>query len=192
MSSNRQADESCMSGSRPLGVPLAELPCEFRPQRWCEPARARTVASLARLTILVEADDDPHELLGARAARALGQTVAALPGQVTSPVSRGTNRLLLEGTPMVRGPADALDLLYTISCPDGHKPASPEPRSWSHGCKPYSEPRSARGETHPGKLTAVGEDTDETMLGLTELEVMGLLARGDGGRYVPRQSLASR
>jgi hypothetical protein len=28
------------------------------------------------------------------------------------------------------------------------------------------------------------------MLALSELEVMGLLARGDGGRYVPRESVA--
>jgi DNA processing protein len=173
------------------GCAIAELPCGFQPQRWCEPARARTVASLARLTIIVEADQDPRELAGARAAQALGQTVAAVPGPVTSPASRGTNKLLMEDAPMVRGSADALDLLYALSRPHGSRPAPPEPAKLEPRLQAMLEQVGA-GQDTPGKLTAAGEDPDETMLALTELEIMGLLARGDGGRYVPRQSLAGR
>jgi DNA processing protein len=36
------------------------------------------------------------------------------------------------------------------------------------------------------RLTSAGEDPGETLLALSELELLGLLARGDGGRYVPR------
>jgi DNA processing protein len=175
------------------GCAVAELPCTFQPQRWCEPARARTIASLARLTIVVEADDDPRELIGARAARVLGQTVAALPGEVTSPVSRGTNRLLMEDAPMVRGPADALDLLHTLSWPHGnrYKPIPPEPPKLEPRLQAILEQVGAGRDT-PNKLISTADDADETMLALTELELKGLLARGDGGRYVPRQSLAAR
>jgi DNA processing protein len=175
------------------GCAVAELPCGFQVQRWCEPARARTVARLARLTIVVEADEDPRELIGARAAQALGQMVAAVPGQVTSPVSRGTNKLLKEGTLMVRGPADALDLLYALSWPSTYRyePILPEPPRLEPQLQAILEQVGAGRDT-PGKLITSGEDADETILALTELEVMGLLARGDGGRYVPRQSLASR
>ena len=108
------------------GCAVAEMPCGFQQQRWCVPTCARTIASLARLTIVVEADEDSREMVGAHAADALGQTVAAIPGRVTSTVSRGTNKLLMEGAPMVRGPADALDLLYGLSRPHGHRRASPE------------------------------------------------------------------
>jgi hypothetical protein len=48
------------------------------------------------------------------------------------------------------------------------------------------------GRDTPGRLTATGGDPSETLLALTELELMGLLGRGDGGRYVPRESLAGR
>ncbi len=48
------------------------------------------------------------------------------------------------------------------------------------------------GADTPGKLTRAGEDPGQTLLALAELELMGLLGRGDGGRYVPRQSLAGR
>jgi DNA processing protein len=173
------------------GCAVAELPCGFQAQRWCEPARARTVASLARLTIVVEADQDPRELTGARAAQALGQTVAAVPGQVTSPVSRGTNKLLKEDTPMVRGPQDALDLLYPPSRPQGTRPAPPEPEKLEPRLQAILEQVGAGRDT-PGKLISTADDEDQVLLTLTELELMGLLARGDGGRYVPRQSLAGR
>jgi DNA processing protein len=173
------------------GCALATLPCGFYPQRWCEPARALTIAGLTRLTIVVEADDDPYELFGARAARALGQTFAALPGPVTSPASRGTNKLLMEDARMVRGPADALDLLYTLSEPGTYecKPTPPAPPELEPRLQTVLEQVGA-GFNTLGKLTSATDDEGETLLALTELELMGLLTRGDGGRYVPRQSLA--
>jgi DNA processing protein len=170
---------------------VATLPCGFRVQRWCYPARALAIAGLATLTIVVEADDDPLELLGAHAAQALGQTIAALPGRVTSPASRGTHKLLMEGARLVRGPADALDLLSTLTGPgiDDYKPNPPEPPELEPRLRTVLEQVGAGNDT-PSKLTSGADDEDETLLALTELELMGLLARGDGGRYVPRQSLA--
>jgi hypothetical protein len=44
------------------------------------------------------------------------------------------------------------------------------------------------GRDTPDKLTASGEDAAEILLVLTELELMGLLGRGDSGRYVPRDA----
>jgi len=178
------------------GCAVAESPCGVQERRWCEPARARIVAGLARLTIVVEADENWIELTGARAARALGQTVAAVPGRVTSPVSRGTNALLMAGAPLVRGPADALDLLYDAGPPRprarrGHRPAMLEPAKLEPRLRRTLEQVGAGRDT-PGKLACKREDPGETMQALAELELMGLLGRGDGGRYVPRESLASR
>jgi hypothetical protein len=48
------------------------------------------------------------------------------------------------------------------------------------------------GRDTPGKLISAGDDAGEAMQALAELELMGLLGRGDGGRYVPRESLAGR
>ena len=185
------------------GCAVAELPCGYRQRRWCEPVRARTVAGLARLTIVIEADDSPRELIGARAARRLGQPVAAVPGRVTSPVSRGTNALLMEGSSLVRDPADALDLLYGVGVSElgTSEPDSFQPNVALRPRTVLSEPVKLKprlqtvleqvgsGRDTPGKLTSDGEDPGETMLALSELELMGLLGRGDGGRYVPRESL---
>jgi DNA processing protein len=180
---------------------VAEPPCGYRERRWCRPARARTVAGLAALTIVVEADDSERELLSARLARGLHRTLAAVPGRVSSPVSRGTNTLLMEDAALVREPADALDLLYGVGA---SRPGTPQPnpsheRSAMVPERANLEPRLqamlervGSGRDTPGKLTCSGEDPGETLLALTELELMGLLGRGDGGRYVPRMSLAGR
>jgi hypothetical protein len=48
------------------------------------------------------------------------------------------------------------------------------------------------GNDTPAKLSAASADAGEALLALGELELMGLLTRGDGGRYVPRESLAGR
>jgi DNA processing protein len=168
------------------GCALAQAPCGMKQRRWSVIARARTVAALAAVTIVVEADEKPSDLRIPRIARALGRTVAAIPGRVTSPVSRGTNALLAEGAPLVRGAADALDLLYGVrTC---QLDASSLPARLSGPLRATLE-RVGAGEDTPGKLTRAGEDPGETLLALAELELMGLLGRGDGGRYVPRQCL---
>lgn len=183
------------------GCAVAEPPCGYPQRRWCGPARARTVAGLAVLTIVVEADESNPELLSARVARRLHRTVAAVPGRVSSPVSRGTHALLREGAALIREPADALDLLYGVGAPrsgalhlnPSHErpPAAPGHARLEPRLQTMLE-RVGAGRDTPGKLTSEGEDPGETLLALAELELMGLLGRGDGGRYVPRVSLARR
>ncbi|MGA2322086.1 MAG: DNA-processing protein DprA [Solirubrobacteraceae bacterium] len=134
------------------GCAVAELPCGCRARRWGQLAGERIVAGLADLTVVVEAAESTDELTGARIAQTLGRAVAAVPGRVTSPCSSGTNKLLMEGAHLVRGPGDVLELLY---------------------------------------LLRAGEDSSGVLMALSELELLGLLARGDGGRYVPREPLSS-
>jgi len=168
------------------GCAIAVAPCGMTQGRWGAISRARTVAALAALTIVVEADEQPWELRVAHIAQALGRTVAAIPGRVTSPASRGTNALLAQGAPLVRGAADALDLLHGVR--PGQLDASSLP-SKLRGDLHATLERVGAGEDTPGKLARAGDDPGETLMALAELELMGLLGRGDGGRYVPRQSL---
>jgi DNA processing protein len=168
------------------GCAIAEAPCGMAQRRWDAITRARTIAALAAVTIVVEADDTPSELRVAHIARALGRTIAAIPGRVTSPASRGTNALLAEGATLVRGAADALDLLYGVSAWRLDTPSLP---TQLRPTLRATLERVGAGEDTPGKLARAGDDPGETLLALAELELMGLLGRGDGGRYVPRQGL---
>lgn len=169
------------------GCAISTMPCGLKQRAWSAIARARTVAALAGLTIVVEAEERPWDLRVADFAQALGRTVAAIPGRVTSPASGGTNALLMRDAQLVRGAADALDLLYGVRPGEHDTPALPSRLRCD--LRAVLE-RVGAGEDTPGKLARSGVNPGQTLAALAELELMGLLGRGDGGRYVPRQSLA--
>jgi DNA processing protein len=191
-------DVSCPARRRPLfdrirrsGCAVSELPYDCAGRRWGPIAGERIVAGLATLTIVVEAEETSRDLAAARLANALGRSVAALPGRVNSPLSRGTHALLMGGAHLLRETQDALELLYAL----GASRAAVETASASHA---RLEPRLratlervGAGRDTPDRLTGDGTDVDAVLLALSELELMGLLARGDGGRYVPRSPLTA-
>jgi DNA processing protein len=167
------------------GCAVSELrvPESPRTRTWWDPANGRTLALLAQMTIVVEAGEHPRELACARVAQARGRDVAAVPGRVSSPASKGTNALLMEGAKLVRNTQDALDVLYGV----GAGEASEQKRE-----QITLEPRLAevldgvgRGADTVTKLAAYGGEPSELALALIELELQGLLVRGHGGRYVP-------
>jgi len=131
--------------------------------------------------VVVEAREHPGDLAGARIARALGRPLAAIPGRVTSPASR-----LLNGAHLVRGPADALELLFGPEAQLATARAGPLPEL--DAALQTTLERVGEGRDTPEKLTREGGDCGEILLALSELELMGMLARGDGGRYVPRHA----
>jgi DNA processing protein len=164
---------------RTAGCALAELPCGCRPRGWCHAARSRIVVALARMTIVVEAGERPGELVHARIARATDKIVAAVPGRATSPLARGPHELLREGAHLVCGPQDALDALYGVGmCRAPGERALLEPRLRT------VLKQVSTGRDTIAKLTAKGAAPQDTLLALAELELRGVLARGDGGRYV--------
>jgi DNA processing protein len=173
---------------RRRGCAVSELPGDTGGRRWGPAASERIVAGLAPLTVVVEAADSSRELAPARIAQALGRTVAALPGRVTSPLSAGTNALLMDGAALVRGPGDALDLLSLSPCQPPAEASPPLQTALTPRLRATLEQVGAGRDT-PGKLAGDGGDPEEILLRLSELELMGLLARGDGGRYVPRGPL---
>jgi DNA processing protein len=167
------------------GAAVSESPCGTAPRRWSRAACVRIVAALAELTVIVEADDVPRELAAARIASSLGRCVAAVPGRVTSRASAGTNALLRDGTHLVRDAADVLELL------GGTDARVDELRSRSQGDR--LEPRLrdvlervGAGADTPQRLTLAGDDAGELLQALSELELLGLVGRGEGGRYVRR------
>jgi len=169
------------------GCSIAECRASSRRRRWWQYGGARTLALLAQLVIVVEAADDPWDLACANVAFSRATHVAAVPGRVNSPGSRGTNQLLMNGARLVRGPQDALDVLYGVGIYE-----APHPSLAALDLRP----RLANllelvggGQDTLAKLEASGARSDEVAAALTELELCGLLSRGDGGRYVPCVSI---
>ena len=71
---------------------VSEMPPGFQPFRWCFPARNRTIAGLASLTIVVEATERSGSLITAELAQDLGRPVGAVPGSVSVPARGGIQR----------------------------------------------------------------------------------------------------
>jgi DNA processing protein len=177
------------------GCAVSELPDRASGRRWGGLAAERIVVELADLTVLVEAEQTAAQLTGARLAEALGRPLAAIPGRLTSPLSRGPHALLMQGASLIRGPEDALELLYRNGLggqprsAETNTPAIEQTRGLSVELQNIME-RVGSGYDTPDKLTRAGIDPADALLGLSELELCGLLGRGDGGRYVLRRSLS--
>jgi DNA processing protein len=176
----------CPAAHRPLarriaqgGCVVAELPEECAGRVWGRIAAARVLARLAALTLVVEADDTPVDLSPARVARDLGRTVAVVPGRVTSPASRGAHRLLGEGAHLARGTADVLAVLGEVTAPARTSVSGRLESSLTTTLELVGA-----GSDTPEKLERAGVTSSQALLALSRLEVLGLLARGDGGRYV--------
>jgi len=98
----RIADSGALISEFPPGTPPA-------PQNF--PIRNRIISGLSLGVVVVEADEHSGALITAGYAAEQGREVFAVPGPVTSPQSRGTNRLIQDGAGLITGAHDVLEAL---------------------------------------------------------------------------------
>lgn len=84
--------------------------------------RNRLIAGISDVVIVTEAAERSGSLNTASHATAMGVPVAAVPGQIFSAMSSGTNSLIKQGAHIVRNVDDVLDLLHLTN--DGALSAS--------------------------------------------------------------------
>jgi DNA processing protein len=158
---------------RDAGLVLAELPPGTEPFLWSFPARNRIMAGLARMTVVVEAAQPSGSLITSDFARDLGRSVAAVPGRVTSSLSRGTNELLRDGAVPVTGTEDVLDELFGVAVrrppPAAPLPDDPLLRAVVEAAEVTSSVEAI--------ATAAGATTAEVRAALGRLEMDGHLVR---------------
>jgi DNA processing protein len=160
---------------------ISEMPPGFKPFRWCFPARNRTIAGLASLTIVVEATERSGSLITAELAQELGRTVGAVPGPVTAARCAGSNALLRDGALVIRHAQDALDEVLGIGVATaltGRRPEELDPplRGLLR--------RLEDGRDTVSALAATPAEAQHALAGLNELELLGFVRRVPGGRYV--------
>ena len=156
------------------GAVVSEYPPGVEPAPWRFPARNRIIAGLSLATVVVEARERSGALITADFALELGRDVFAVPGEITSGLSAGTNDLLRQGAAPLTAVRDVLEALGI----------EPEPAA---GMSSVSDAALAvlsvlgDGACGADELTrATGLSSAEVAAALIELELGGLAAQADG------------
>jgi len=158
------------------GLVVSEYEPGVEPAPWRFPARNRIIAGLTAATVIVEARERSGALITADFALEDGREVFAVPGEITSMLSTGTNRLLRQGATPLTSTEDVLELF-------GLSPAQgPQAPTLSVAAAKVLE-RLAEGAVSADELARATElEPGPLAAGLAELELGGLVAEAEG-RY---------
>ncbi|RUM89752.1 MAG: DNA-protecting protein DprA [Thermovibrio sp.] len=155
------------------GAVVSEFPLGTRPKREYFPRRNRIVAGLSDCTVVVEATERSGTFITVNYALDCGRDVWAVPGNIDSPFSRGTNRLIKEGAlPLT----DFEELGDYFSLKEDKGVEVPE------GLKEVYGILSETPLTADEIVERTGMSFSEVSSILLELQVLGLLTR-EGGVY---------
>lgn len=94
------------------GALISELAPDVSAAPWTFPARNRIMAALSDALLIIEAEDKSGTLITGRLALELGRDIGAVPGEIFSPTSNGTNMLVHEGAHSIGSVDDLFSLLH--------------------------------------------------------------------------------
>jgi DNA processing protein len=156
------------------GLIVAEYAPGVEPAPWRFPARNRIVAGLTAATVVVEARERSGALITADLALEEGREVFAVPGEITSALSAGTNALLKLGASPLTCAADVLSC-FGLDAPEsasGVPPSGDSARVLAQLCE------SAAGADELARAT--GLPASAVARALVELELEGRVIAVDG------------
>lgn len=96
------------------GLVISEYPAGRYAEKGLFPARNRIISGLSLGVIVTEGASDSGALITARYALEQGREVFAVPGPITSELSKGPTILLKDGAKLVSSPADILEELNIV------------------------------------------------------------------------------
>ncbi|HZO63313.1 MAG TPA: DNA-processing protein DprA, partial [Gaiellaceae bacterium] len=135
--------------------------------------RNRIVAGLAAVTVVVEARERSGALITADLALEEGREILAVPGEVTSALSAGTNGLLRNGAGVCTGAVDVLTLFGLEPRPHGSTPVGPAAADVLE--------RLRDGAASADELArSAGLGAGDVARALLELELAGAVVEEDG------------
>jgi DNA processing protein len=154
---------------------VSEYEPGVEPAPWRFPARNRIVAGLAAATVVVEARERSGALITADFALEEGREVFAVPGEITSALSAGTNDLLRLGATPLTSAADVLELFDLA-------PAASSDASLSGPAAKVLDALRAGAASADELARATRLEVAAVTAALAELELAGAAVEGEG-RY---------
>jgi DNA processing protein len=156
------------------GLVVSEYEAGVEPAPWRFPARNRIIAGLCEAVVIVEARERSGALITADFALEEGREVFAVPGEITSALSVGSNALLRMGATPLTGAGDVLEALgieraEAVADPDVSE-AAKRVLGLVRDTPAGADELVARASLEAGAVSVA----------LTELELAGLVAAADG------------
>jgi DNA processing protein len=170
------------------GTAMSEYPLGTRPAKWTFPQRNRILAGLCRGVVVVQAPLRSGALITARLALEQGREVFAVPGNITTATSAGTNNLIRQGAKIVETIDDILEEFPDLRARADRTPMPEESEEVSLGGRErrvynligldpvHIDDIIARADLSPTEASHV----------LLLLQLEDLIAEVDGGCYVRR------
>jgi DNA processing protein len=152
------------------GLAVAEYEPGVEPAPWRFPARNRIIAGLCAATVVVEARERSGALITTDFALEEGRDVLAVPGEITSRLSAGTNALLKLGATPCTGAADVLEL-FGLTSGQAAQPTLSGDAATVLAALPAGPDELVRATALDARTVAVA---------LAELELAGAAREGDG------------
>jgi DNA processing protein len=149
------------------GLIVSEYAPGVEPAPWRFPARNRVIAGLAAAAVVVEARERSGALITADLALEEGREVFAVPGEITSALSAGTNALLRIGATALTSAADVLEA-YGLVAAEG------EPVELSPSAERVLAELRDRPAAADELARALEQPAAEVATALAELDLAGL------------------
>lgn len=114
---NPRENQSIYNSIVEKGLVVSEFPLGMKPTQWTFPARNRIIAGLSQAVLVTEGAEDSGSLITAEFALKSGRKVFAVPGPITSSMSKGPYKLIAKGAKLVTSAKDIFDELKISNSP---------------------------------------------------------------------------
>jgi DNA processing protein len=164
------------------GAIISDYPMGTKPEGINFPPRNRIISGLSLATIVIEAGQRSGALITADFAIEQGRDVFAVPGNVLSPASRGTNNLIQNGAYPMITPQDVLDVLDLSTVEDVKSARKILP---SNSIEEQILQVVNFEPIHVDEIcNKIALPVDQVSAALTMMELKGMLQHVGGMRYV--------
>jgi DNA processing protein len=162
------------------GLVVSEYPPDSDGAKYTFPERNRIISALSDAVIIIEASENSGALITSDRALEQGKEIFAVPGNITSPKSQGTNTLIKNGANLLSGMQDILRYFSIKNTKISKEKPSFKLDNFEEKIYNLLE----IGETDfDGIAAGVGLKTSEIITSLLSMEVKGAVKRLKNNNY---------